>query len=188
MKITEYKQVWDLWNKSQEKLHAYVLSRFKNKELAEEVTQEVLLKIHKSCCSQKEIGNLNSWLFQIAHNTSLDIIKKNEKQKEVVEINESPENSETFEELSAFLEPLIGFLPKKYAIPLRMADLEGIPQKDIAFKMGLGLSATKSRIQRARELLKQEIKVCYHLEIDKNGIPVHVELKDTCNTLKELKK
>jgi RNA polymerase sigma-70 factor, ECF subfamily len=188
MKITEYEQVWPIWNQSKERLYAYVLSKFKNKELAEEVVQEVLLKLHNSCCSEKEILNVNAWLFQIARNTSLDILKKNEKQIDKVEFVEDPESYEPLEELAAFIEPLINFLPETYGTPLKMSDLEGIPQKEIAATLGLGLSATKSRIQRARELLKQEIKTCYHLEMDKNGIPIQLELKNTCTSLKTLKK
>ena len=69
-----------------------------------------------------------------------------------------------------------------------MADLDGIPQKDIAIALGLGLSATKSRIQRARQLLKKQIKTCYHLKIDKNGVPIEIDLKDTCYSLNVLKK
>ena len=188
MKITEYEEVWRIWSQSKEKLYAYVLSKFKHKELAEEVAQEVLLKLHNSCCSEKEILNVNAWLFQIARNTSLDILKKDEKQKGKGEIIEAEESPEPLEELAAFLESLINFLPETYAVPLRMADLEGIPQKEIAAALGLGLSATKSRIQRARELLKQEIKTCYHLEMDKNGTPIQLELKDTCTPLKAMKK
>ena len=188
MEITEYKQVWSIWNKSKEKLYGYVLSRFGNTELAEEVTQEVLLKIHKSCCSQHEINNLNSWLYQIAHNASLDILKKEAKKRELIGIDGDQENLNKWEELSLFLEPLVDFLPKKYAVPLKMADFEGISQKQIAVKLGLGLSATKSRIQRARVLLKQEIITCYHLETDKNGVPIHIDLKDTCKPLIALKK
>lgn len=188
MKITEYQQVWNIWHKSKEKLYGYVLSRFGNIELAEDVTQEVLLKIHKSCCSKQEISNLNSWLYQIAHNAALDILKKEAKKREPIQIDENKDSATKWEELSLFLEPLIDFLPEKYAIPLKMADLEGIPQKHIALKLGLGLSATKSRIQRARVLLKQEIITCYHLKVDKNGVPIDINLKDTCSPLIELKK
>ena len=188
MKIIEYKQVWDIWNNSKERLYQYVLSQFKNVELAEEVTQEVLFKIHKSCCSQKEISNLNSWLYQIAHNASLDVLKKETRKIDLCKIDENQERLPRWEELSFFLDALIDFLPEKYAIPLKMADLDGIPQKDIAIALGLGLSATKSRIQRARQLLKQQIKTCYHLKIDKNGVPIEIDLKDTCYSLNVLKK
>jgi len=188
MKIKKYDQVWEIWQESKDRLYAYVLSQFKKKELAEDVAQEVLLKLHKSCCSGKEINNLNSWLYQIAHNTSLDILKKETKNKEIIQIEENQNNSISLEELSSFLEPLISFLPEKYATPLKMSDLEGIPQKEIAHKLGLGLSATKSRIQRAREQLKKVISTCFHLETSKDGAILNADLKQTCQPLQDLKK
>jgi len=188
MKITKYEQVWEIWIQSKDRLFGYVLSRFKNRALAEEVTQEVLLKMYKSCCSKKEINNLNAWLYQIAHHASLDIIKRETKQRQLVQANELENSSIVWEELSFFLEPLINFLPEKYAIPLKMADLENIPQKEIAAKLGLGLSATKSRIQRGRLQLKEEILACFNLETDKNGTPINFELKDNCSPLKQVKK
>lgn len=189
MKLTEYNQVWSIWQESNQKLYAYVLSRFKKKELAEEVTQEVLLKLHKACCSDKEIKNINSWLYQIAHNTALDITKKEAKKDMQLPLSTASEiDSKSYEEISKFLLPLIGFLPEKYGIPLKMSDIQGMRQKDIATELGLGISATKSRIQRARELLKTEISTCFHLQMDKNGTPIYASLKDCCEPLVEIKK
>ncbi|NMM50783.1 sigma-70 family RNA polymerase sigma factor [Marinigracilibium pacificum] len=187
MKITEYRQVWEIWNSSKEKLHAYVLSRFKNQVIAEEVSQEVLLKIYNSCCSEKEITNLNSWLYKIAHNTSLDILKKESHSQNSVDFDNTINDSEKWDELSTFLEPLIDFLPEKYGVPLKMSDLDKIDQKEIALKLGLGHSATKSRIQRARKLLREEIELCFHLELDKNGVLINADLKTSCRPLQKLK-
>jgi len=116
MKIDKYEQVWDIWNKSKVKLYNYSLARFKDKKLAEEVTQEVVLKLYKSCCSDKEINNLNSWLYQITHNVSLDILKREAKQRDIKPIDNHQND----------------FLPEKYAKPLKLSDLDNIPQKEIA--------------------------------------------------------
>lgn len=189
MKIVKYNQVWDIWSASKDKLYAYILSRFKNKELADEATQEVLLKLHKSCCSDRKIENLNSWLYQIAHNASLDIIKKESKNKEASPLPIFEENEDSaLQEMALFIKPLLALLPEKYALPLQLSDIDGIPQKDIAEQLGLGLSATKSRIQRAREALKHEIKACYVLEMDKKGIPINARIKDDCTPLQDFKK
>lgn len=179
MRIKNYQEVWDIWLSSKDRLYRYVLSKFKDKELAEDITQDVLLKIHKSCCSDREINNLNSWLFQIAHNASLDRIKKSN--REIVMPDSSNESENIWSEVSTFLEPLLGCLPESHSIPLKLSDIDGIKQQEIANQLGLGLSATKSRIQRARKELKEQIKTCYHIELDKNGTPISFELKDNCS-------
>lgn len=160
-------------------MHRYVLSRFKDKELAEDITQDVLLKVHKSCCSDKEINNINSWLFQIAHNASLDRIKKSNREVVFPKSSENEEN--IWSELSSFLEPLLDCLPESHSVPLKLSDIDGIKQQEFANQLGLSLSATKSRIQRARKELKEQIKSCYHIEVNKNGTPISFELKDNCS-------
>ncbi|MEQ6124840.1 sigma-70 family RNA polymerase sigma factor [Pseudotenacibaculum sp. MALMAid0570] len=180
MKIQNYQEVWDIWLSSKDRLYLYMLSRFQDEEFAKDITQEVLLKIHKSCCSNREINNINSWLYQIAHNTALDHIKKSK--KDLPFFSEEEDNSlNTWTELSLFLEPLMGCLPESYSIPLKMSDIDGIKQQDIANQLGISLTATKSRIQRARKNLKEQIRTCYHIEMDKNGTPISFELKNSCS-------
>lgn len=163
MEIREYTQVWKIWIEHKKNLERYIQSRFGNQTLAEETVQEVLLKMYKSCCSGTEIKNIKSWLFEIAKNAALDIINKEKRITNsnmfALETNEI----EYLEEITLVMKPLISLLPEKYAIPLRMSDLENIPQKEISEYLNLGLSGTKSRIQRARKLLKDEIVTCFNL-------------------------
>ena len=44
MKIENYQEVWNIWLSSKDQLHRYMVSRFKDEELAKDITQEVLLK------------------------------------------------------------------------------------------------------------------------------------------------
>ena len=83
---------------------------------------------------------------------------------------------------------MLDFLPKKYAVPLKMADIEGLKQADIAQKLNMNLSATKTRIQRARQLLKSEFGTCCHFETDKKGIIISFDIKDSCEPLQKVKK
>jgi len=180
MKINQYDQVWNLWLSYKDKLHGYVMKRFKDEELAKETTQEVLLKMHKSCCSDKEIKNVNSWLFQIAHNTVIDQLRQ---QNKIVHESVEPtqtDDSSVWQELAECVVPLIELLPEKYAVPLKMSDIDGIKQADIAAKLDIGLSAAKSRIQRARTMLKQQIIKCCAIETDKNGTPISVDIQGDC--------
>jgi len=156
------------------------MKRFKDEELAKETTQEVLLKMHKSCCSDKEIKNVNSWLFQIAHNTVIDQLRQQNKiVHESVEPTQADDDN-VWQELAECVEPLINLLPEKYAIPLKMSDIDGIKQADIAAKLDIGISAAKSRIQRARTMLKEEIIKCCTIETDKNGVPISIDIQGDC--------
>jgi RNA polymerase sigma-70 factor (ECF subfamily) len=83
---------------------------------------------------------------------------------------------------------MLEFLPKEYAVPLKFAEIDNIKQADIAKKLNLSLSATKSRIQRARQLLKAEFITCCHFKTDKQGNLISFEIKDSCEPLQKVRK
>ncbi|MEL7159603.1 MAG: sigma factor-like helix-turn-helix DNA-binding protein, partial [Bacteroidota bacterium] len=94
-----------------------------------------------------------------------------------------------YAQIEVFLRPLVCFLPEKYADPLRLYLFDRLPQREIAARLGLGLSATKSRIARARQLLRREIETCFALEVSTDGRGlVSACLRDSCTPLKEFAK
>ena len=184
MKITHYQQVWDLWITYKQALEKYVLKYTKSPDMTHEIVGEVLLKVHKSCCSDIEINNVKSWLFQISYHTTMDYYRQYKPFHQLSELKVEEIKNDIYQELSNYLEPLIGFLPDKYAYPLRLADLEGLKQQDIAQKLNLSLTATKSRIQRARKMLKQEIHTCFHLNQSNPSGLIDFSVKESCKPLK----
>lgn len=187
-KIKKYKEVSTLWIEYKSGLKYYILKKLKNEDLADELSHEVLMKIYNSCCSGNEIKNIKSWMYQIAHNTVIDYLKSENKfTNEVTEKFESDEDN-TYEDAEKFVEPLIKLLPDKYALPLLLSDIEGINQIEVSKKMNLSLTATKSRIQRARKLLKEKIIECSNLEINAKGNPISIEIKADCKPLKKNQK
>ena len=78
-KIEKYENVSKLWLEYKNALKFYILKKVKNEDLANELSHEVLMKVYNSCCSGNEIRNIRSWMFQIAHNTTIDYLKKENK-------------------------------------------------------------------------------------------------------------
>jgi len=184
MKIQTFSKASDIWLQYKIGLQRYIFKYVQSEDIAKELTQQVLMKIYGSCCNGKEINNTRSWLFQIAHNLTIDYLKK-EKRWEA-EIPEIPteENTLIYKEAVEWIGPLISLLPEEYALPLRLADIEGLKQQEVADRLGLSLTATKSRIQRARKMLQEEIKTCCHVELDEGGQLAHFSIKDSCAPLK----
>jgi RNA polymerase sigma-70 factor (ECF subfamily) len=69
-------------------------------------------------------------------------------------------------------------LPGEYRLPLLLSDLEGLPQKEVAERLGLSLSAAKSRVQRGRERLKSAFTECCHLTLDHRGTVMDYQARD----------
>lgn len=64
---------------------------------------------------------------------------------------------------------MVELLPKPYREAMRLADFEGLSQQEIADRMGISLSGAKSRVQRARQQLREMILDCCHVERDRRG-------------------
>jgi len=182
-KIKKYTDVSSLWSDYKNGLQFYILKKVKDKDIANNLSHEVLMKIYNSCCSNNEIKNVRSWMFQIAHNTTIDYLKKENKfTNEIPEIFEKDVNN-SYKEAEELIKPLIKLLPEKYAVPLQLSDIEEIKQVEVSKKINLSLTATKSRIQRARKLLKEKIIECCNLELDKKGNLLSLEIKQSCEPL-----
>lgn len=179
-----------LWLEHKNALRNYIFKRVKDEDLTNDLLQETLLKVYNFCLSSSGVKNVKSWLYQIAHNTMVDHFRKTSRDFSSSKEPNLPEEDENiaFKEAVEYIEPLLDFLPQEYSVPLKMSDLDGIKQADIAKTLGLSLSATKSRIQRARVLLKAEFITCCHLETDTSGGIISFQIKDSCTPLQPLQK
>ena len=183
--LKKYSEISSLWLEYKNGLKYYILKKVKNKDVANDLSHEVLMKIYNSCCSTIKIKNVRSWMFQIAHNTTIDYLKKQHNFTNI--IPESYDNDEhtVIQEADKIIKPLMKLLPNKYAIPLQLSDIDELKQKEVAQKLNLSLTATKSRIQRARILLKEKIIECSNLEKDEKGNLISLELKSVCKPVQK---
>ena len=187
--LKKYSDISSLWLEYKNGLKYYIFKKVKNEEIANDLSHEVLMKVYNSCCSSVNIKNVRSWMFQIAHNTTIDYLKKHNKFTDNVPEKYDNENYDVYQEANEIIKPLMQLLPEKYAIPLQLSDIEELKQKEVAQKLNLSLTATKSRIQRARNLLKEKIIECGNLEKDEKGNLISLGIKSNCKPIqKSLKK
>jgi RNA polymerase sigma-70 factor (ECF subfamily) len=179
-----------VWQEHKDALLNYIRKRVKDEALAEDLLQETLLKLYHFCMNRSGVSNIRSWLFQIAHNNIVDHYRKVKTYTSGEQLEEVAAEDENlaFRDALNYILPMLSFLPEHYAEPLRMADVEGMKQAAIAEKLGLSLTATKSRIQRARQLLKAEFVTCCHFETDSQGNIISFSVKDSCKPLQQIRK
>ncbi len=161
-----------VWREFRTKLHHFILSRVRDEHLAEDLLQETFLRIHNGVDSLKRMDRLQFWAFRIAKNTIADHYRKRQPLFDTRDLDTLPETREedNFNQLVAgWLERMIGQLPHKYGIALRMAEIEGATQQEVADRLSLSLSGAKSRIQRARRMLREILLACCHIELDSEG-------------------
>lgn len=69
-KIKKYAEASSIWLNYKNGIKYYIFKKVKSEDIANDLSHEVLMKLYNSCCSNIEIKNVRSWMFQIAHNTN----------------------------------------------------------------------------------------------------------------------
>ncbi|QIL76562.1 sigma-70 family RNA polymerase sigma factor [Hymenobacter sp. HDW8] len=179
----------NLWLEHKDALRNYIRKRVPDEAQAADLLQDVLLKVYGFCQARSGVANVRSWLFQITQNAIVDAARKNRRLRPLDEglDVEAESESEAYQEAAEYILPMIQLLPPTYAEPLRLADVEGMKQQDIAQQLGLGLSATKSRIQRGREMLRDVFTECCLLETDAQGHLLGFAIRSDCGSLQTYK-
>jgi RNA polymerase sigma-70 factor (ECF subfamily) len=163
-----------LYQLFRQRIYGLILKRVRQKDLAEEMTSEAFYRICNCKADGKECNNPKAYLYQVAMNLLTDYYKKKKNQFEL-----SEDNSETIAddtdagnlntEVSMCLLLLIGQLPEKYKEAIYLADIEEIPQIEMARRLGISFSGAKSRVQRGRQQLKDLLLRSYQIEVDGLG-------------------
>ncbi|CAM1343673.1 sigma-70 family RNA polymerase sigma factor [Tenacibaculum amylolyticum] len=167
-------------------LKSYVLGKVKDKNLAEDIVQEVMIKLIESHQKGKEITNIKAWLFQVSRNTMYDYYKRNNLEYNLDNdwnLEEAMDTELSKILVSDYVIPMIELLPKDYATPLLLNDIDKLSQKEIAKQLNLKLSATKMRIQRGRTKLRELFVECCDIEYDKKGNFIGCSIKNSCTPL-----
>lgn len=178
--------VESLWRTFHEQVHAFVLRRVPSAIDADDVVQDIFLRIHQGINNLRADHQVQAWVFTIARRTIADFYRKHYRRlaethsglDDLPASEESPisGNRATFagdhsvhEEVLSWLRPMIAQLPEKYRVPLYLADVEGYTQREVAERLGLSLSGAKSRVQRARVMLGNVLNTCCQVEFGPAG-------------------
>jgi len=153
------------------------LYRFLNDyEEAVDLAQETFVRVYFAIDRYHSGFAFSTYIYRIATNLAISEIRKRKRRKllsltglfqsdaeEQTEFQPKDERSLPDEDLvddeqSRVIAKAIAALPEKYRVPIILRDVDGHSYEEIAEIMELGLGTTKSRISRARGLLKEKLK------------------------------
>ncbi|NAS32603.1 sigma-70 family RNA polymerase sigma factor [Flavobacteriaceae bacterium R38] len=168
----------EIWEAYSEDLRNFIFNKVKDEDVANDILQDVFLKIHTKHDQLKDASRIKPWIFTIARNTVFDFFKTNGLKGEIQEelIEEASFEAEEHTEKDC-LYGIIKSLPEKYREPLFLSDIRGIKQTEIAKQFQLPLPTIKSRIQRARKMITEGYMACCDYKLNDKGKLVG-ELKD----------
>uniref|UniRef100_UPI0032172824 RNA polymerase sigma factor SigZ n=1 Tax=uncultured Draconibacterium sp. TaxID=1573823 RepID=UPI0032172824 len=172
MEKKENIQIETIWNEYYDQLLLFIRKRVSDKDEAEDILQNVFLKILTNINSLKDSTKMKSWLFQITRNVIVDYYRKTKKADNLMvsASGEKEENeSDVMEVVESWIYPFISRLPEKYREALILSELKGMSQKEVAVQQGISYTAAKARIHRGRIMLKQKLTQCCIFYADKYG-------------------
>jgi RNA polymerase sigma-70 factor (ECF subfamily) len=173
----------NLWKEHHSRLRSYVAKRVREREAVDDILQEVFLKVNAGLHTVKYQDAISAWLYRVAANSIADHYRSHKPWEELPgddELTASEPERDYVAELATCLHPLIAELPETYRSALLLSEIEGLPQKEVAHRLGISLSGAKSRVQRGREKLRQRLLDCCHIETGRSGITGYEQRDGAC--------
>jgi len=156
---------------------------------AEEVVQDVFLKLYQKIHTFEERAALGSWLYRIATNVALMKRRTRRSEREVplepllptflpdghragdrqfvrADWSQTPESEFLSQETREVVRRAMEALPDQYRAVLVLRDIEELSNEEVAEALGESLAAVKSRLHRARMALREELTKHFGLRPD----------------------
>lgn len=155
---------------------ANLVSRVLNdRECADDLAQEVFVRVFVHRRNYRQGSKLSTWVFTIAANLAKNEIRRRVRRRNwysldalqevfkdsvmaLADPTEGQDRSMEREQLQEVLGRAIATIPEKYRLSLVLRDVEGLAYEDIAVVLGIPGGTVRSRINRARSMLKRKIQ------------------------------
>ena len=167
-------------------LVGYILGIVRNAGVAEDLTQETMLRAYLGISELRDCSRLIPWLYRIATNACRDYFRKQKRIGEQVQEGSDtltphdlrdenpPQLGKVMEcvEMGECVRQYFEKLPNAYRIVIILHDLEGMTNPEISNMLGISIDAAKVRLHRARKQLRLILENACDFHTDERGILV----------------
>lgn len=153
----------------QNELRAFIYKRVKNKALADDLAQDVYLKAQSRLHQLEDDGKMKGWIYQITRNLITDHFRRLSRAVPAAELEVDSEAPNFNACVASSLKSLLPTLPAKYREALELTELQNVSQLELAERLGISYSGAKSRVQRARTMLKEKLHKVLTVQSDAYG-------------------
>ena len=163
-----------VWSDLSTDLRRFIRRRVADEHVTDDLLQETFVRIHRRIDSLEQADQVAAWVYRIARNVIHDYFRR--RNGSAVELGDTDPAEEPGVGWSHFrnhahmwLHELIQQLPERYRDAVRLSEIEGLAQQEVANRLGLSLSGAKSRIQRGRVMLRNVLDQCCTFQFDRQG-------------------
>ncbi len=170
------------WRELQERLRPFVARRVRAPADADDVLQEVFVRLQRGLSGLRDDERFGPWVYRIAKNAIVDHersrVRREARETEIQDDVLGPAKDPTDRletELAECVALFVAELPSPYREAVTLTELQGMTQKEAAELLGISLSGMKSRVQRGREKIRQMFEACCEISLDCRGRVVGCE-------------
>ncbi len=176
----------DRWSELRARLGGFVGRRIGNPADAEDVVQDVFVRMQRNIGSLSSADRLDAWAFRITRNAIADYYRASEhraapgkalNEPAADSIDDEP-STDARAEMAYCIAPMVRQLPQNYRQAIELTELEGMTQTAAAEQLGLSVPGMKYRVQRGRARLRAMLVRCCEIETDRRGHVIAFEQRD----------
>ena len=182
--LSNQNTVEQIWIRFNAQLKSFILSKVKDDAIADDLLQDVFIKIHRLIGQLKDENKLQAWVYQVARNTVYDYFRAQGRTSDLyveeVEVIEEESDNQYMSETIEDMVKLMDEMPSEYCEVLCLTELGNMSHKEYAEKAGISYTAAKTRAFRARNMLKDMLMKCCHYQFDKYGTVINIQPAGCC--------
>ena len=127
-----------------------------NRADAEDVTQDIFVKVFKKLGSFRGESAVSTWIYRIAVNACLDF-RRRRRLRQAVSLDDGMEVGSTPLSVTRLIESALPRMAEGYRQVFVLHDIQGLKHEEIAKILGITDGASKSQLHRARAVLRREL-------------------------------
>ena len=171
--------VKELAERYSHRIYQMALRHMKNREDAEEVTQDVLMKVYRKVHRFRGDAALSSWIYRITFNTAMSRLRTHKAEKAAqqerertraydggerpapkhpVDWSRMPDEELLRAQLRQAVAAALWELPEIYRVPVVLRDIEGLSTEEASHRLRVKDQTLKSRLHRGRVMLRERLR------------------------------
>ena len=165
-------EIHTIWLDLNEELYHFILGKIKDEQEAKDIHQEVFLKIQTKIHQLQHTSKLTSWVYQITRNTIIDHFRKPQSKTIAITAFDMPEEQSgdfDYSKLTNCINQKIEQLSAQHKEAIVLTTFQEYSQKELSKHLNISYSGTKSRVQKARDILKIQLLNCPNVASDQTG-------------------
>jgi RNA polymerase sigma-70 factor (ECF subfamily) len=152
----------ELYLRFRQRVFTYCLRMLGNPQEAEDLYQEVFIRVYQRSHQFAEDKSLSGWIFTIAHNLCLNRIRDRKQATGLDEVRYVAAPAQDFgEDWQGRIQWALNEVPDENREPFLLFEYQGLTYQEISEVMDITVPAVKSRIYRTRELLRTLLEPYY---------------------------